>query len=112
MSAPLKPPTILTGTIVAGDRTMIGCLGSSSIDCSRICDVNEIPLEDVVRNVNGRLGLVEQILPTLATREELRVAVAPLATRGEMHAAIQAAIAPLATREELHAAIQAAVAPL
>ena len=74
--------------------------------------MNEIPLEDVVRNVNGRLGLVEQILPTLATREELRVAVAPLATRGEMHAAIQAAIAPLATREELHAAIQAAVAPL
>ena len=49
---------------------------------------------------------MEQILPTLATREELREAVAPLATRAELHAAIQAAIAPLATRAELYAAIK------
>lgn len=50
--------------------------------------MNETPLQDVVRNVDRRLTLVEQILPTLATREE-------------MHAAIAAAVAPLATREEM-----------
>jgi hypothetical protein len=73
----------------------------------------EMPeIEQVVRNIDRRLERVEQILPTLATREELQAAIAPLATREEMHAAIQAAVAPLATREEMHAAIQAAVAPL
>ena len=69
-------------------------------------------MEAVIENIDTRLARVEQILPTLATREELHAAIAPLATREEMHAAIQAAVAPLATREELHAAIQAAVAPL
>jgi hypothetical protein len=86
-------------------------------------EVNRI--EPAIENLDTRLARVEQILPTLATRqdlreaiaplatrEELQAAIAPLATRQEMHAAIQAAIAPLATREELHAAIQAAVAPL
>lgn len=73
----------------------------------------EMPeIEQVVRNIDRRLERVEQILPTLATREELQAAIAPLATREEMHAGIQAAVAPLATREEMHAAIQAAVAPL
>ena len=92
------------------------------------------PLEEVVRNVNERLGRVEQILPTLATKAELgeaiAQAVAPLATKAELQAAIaplatkaelQAAIAPLATKAELQAAIaplatkaelQAAIAPL
>ena len=74
-----------------------------------------------LRNIDRRLSNVEQILPTLATRgdlatlttkDELRAAIAPLATREEMHAAIAAATAPLATREEMHAAIEAAVAPL
>jgi len=55
--------------------------------------MNEPPLEEVVRNVDRRLTVVEQILPTLATREELPAAIA-------------AAIAPLATREEMHSAIQ------
>ena len=55
---------------------------------------------------------MEQILPDLPTREEMREVVAPLATREEMHEAIQAAVVPLATREEMHEAIQAAVAPL
>jgi hypothetical protein len=45
-------------------------------------------IEHVVRNIDRRLEQVEQILPTLATREEL-------------HAAIQAAVAPLATRAEM-----------
>jgi ribosome-associated translation inhibitor RaiA len=73
-------------------------------------------VEAAIENIDARLARVEQILPTLATREELREAIAPLATREEMHAAIQSAlasaVAPLATREELYAAIQAAIAPL
>ena len=44
-----------------------------------------------------------------AIRAAVQEAVAPLATREEMHAAIQAAVAPLATREEMHAAIQSAI---
>ena len=65
-------------------------------------------LLDVVRNIDARLNRVEQIFPSLATRQELQAAIAPLATREEL----RAAIAPLATREEMHGAIQAAVAPL
>ena len=45
-------------------------------------------LEQVVRNIDRRLDRVEQILPTLPTRDE-------------MHTAIRQAVAPLATREEL-----------
>ena len=71
-------------------------------------------MEAAIENIDTRLARVEQILPTLATREELRAAiqsavasaVAPLATREELHAAIQAAIAPLATRAEMYAAIK------
>jgi hypothetical protein len=70
----------------------------------------------VLENLDRRVGHIEQILPTLSTREETRAAinqaVAPLATREEMDAAIKEAVAPLATREEMHAAIKAAVAPL
>jgi len=69
-------------------------------------------LQTSLNNIDVRLTRVEQILPGLATREELRAAIAPLATREEMRAAIAAAVVPLATREELHAAIVVAVAPL
>ncbi len=87
-----------------------------------------------VKNLDRRLVNVEQILPTLATRDQMNAAIAPLTTRDEMNAAIaplatrdemnaaiaplatrdemNAAIAPLATRKEMHAAIAAAVAPL
>ena len=41
-----------------------------------------------LENLDRRLARVEQILPTLATRDEL-------------HAAIAVAVAPLATKEEL-----------
>lgn len=41
-----------------------------------------------LENLDRRLARVEEILPTLATRDEL-------------HAAIAAAVAPLATKEEL-----------
>lgn len=75
---------------------------------------------EVLRNLDQRTKRMEQILPDLPTRAEVReaidtsikAAVAPLATREEMHEAIQTAVAPLATREEMHEAIQAAVAPL
>ena len=54
-----------------------------------------------LKNLDRRLARVEQILPTLATKEELQAAIAPLATKEEL----RAAIAPLATKEELRAAI-------
>jgi len=68
---------------------------------------------DVLRNLDLRTRRMEQILPDLPTRAEMReaidtsirTAVAPLATREEMHEAIQAAVAPLATKEELAQAI-------
>jgi len=56
------------------------------------------PLEQVVRNVDARLTRLEQILPTLATKAELKEAVAPLATRDEMHAAIAEAVARVTRR--------------
>lgn len=66
------------------------------------------PLEEVVRNVDMRLRHVEQLFPTLATKAELREAiaeaVAPLATKAELHSAIADAIAPLATKTELQEA--------
>ena len=71
-----------------------------------------------LENLDRRLTRVEQILPTLATRDEshaalatavaalatkedLRFAIAPLATKEEL----RLAIAPLATKEELRLAI-------
>ena len=54
-----------------------------------------------LKKLDRRLAKVEQIMPTLATKAELQMAVAPLATKEE----VQAAIAPLATKEELQAAI-------
>ena len=70
------------------------------------------PLEQVVRNIDERLGRVEQILPTLATKVELHDVIAPLATKADLREAIAEAIAPLATRVELREAIAEAVAPL
>jgi uncharacterized protein YicC (UPF0701 family) len=46
------------------------------------------PLEQVVRNVDARLTRVEQILPTLVTKAEMRAAIAE-------------AIAPLATKTDV-----------
>jgi alkylhydroperoxidase/carboxymuconolactone decarboxylase family protein YurZ len=71
-------------------------------------------LEAVVKNLDRRVTGIEQILPTLATKEDLRAAVAPLATREEMRSAIDTAIAkavaPLATLDEMHNAINTAIA--
>lgn len=67
--------------------------------------MGERNMEEAVKNLNVRVERIEQILPTLATKDDLAAAVAPLATREEMHAAIAVAVAPLATREELQSAI-------
>lgn len=68
------------------------------------------PLEQVVRNIDFRLTRVEQILPTLATKVELREAIAeaiaPLATKAELRGAIADAIAPLATKVELRETVR------
>jgi hypothetical protein len=57
-------------------------------------------------NIEHRLDRIEQFLPTLASKEELRFeianAIAPLATKEELRLAIE----PLATKEELRLAIE------
>ena len=62
-------------------------------------------LGTVVRNLDGRVARIEQILPTLVTKEDLKAALAPLPTRDEMHEAIekaiQKAVDPLATKVEV-----------
>ncbi len=54
-------------------------------------------MEKMIRNIDRRTRAIEQILPTLATRAELKKAIAPLATKAEL----KKAIAPLATKAEL-----------
>ena len=68
-----------------------------------------------VDSLDRRVGRMEQILPTLATKNDLEAAIEPLATRTELQAAIEL----LATRAELQAAmlatrteLQAAIEPL
>ena len=58
-------------------------------------------MEEAVENLNRRVDRIEQILPTLATKDDLQKAIAPLATKEEL----RRAIAPLATKEELRRAI-------
>jgi hypothetical protein len=67
-------------------------------------------LMGTIRNIEARVTSIEQYLPALATRAELQEAIAPLATRAELHqvrAELQNAIAELPTRDEMHAAIKA-----
>jgi len=54
-------------------------------------------LAESVQNLDQRLARVEQILPTLATKEDLK----PLATKDEL----REAVAKLATKEELTEAV-------
>ena len=70
--------------------------------------VEQVELERAVKNLTDRVVRIEQILPTLATKDDLAAAVRPLATRAEMHEAIEAAVEPLATRAEIHTAISEA----
>jgi hypothetical protein len=63
--------------------------------------MDAIMIDEHLENIDRRLTGVEQILPTLATKEELQAAIAPLATKEELQAAIQVAIAPLATKDDI-----------
>ena len=62
-------------------------------------------MEEVLQNLDRRVTRIEQILPTLATKDDLRSAiqeaVAPLATKEEL----REAVAELATKEELREAV-------
>jgi hypothetical protein len=60
--------------------------------------VDDATLTRHFENIDRRLTSVEQILPTLATKDELKT----LATKEEL----AAAIAPLATKEELFSAVR------
>jgi hypothetical protein len=64
-------------------------------------------IDEHLENIDRRLTRLKQILPTLATKdelttlatkEELSAAVALLATKEEL----RAAVAPLATRDDIH----------
>ena len=59
-------------------------------------------MEQRFENLDRRVDRVEQILPTLATRDDLQAEIWPLATKAELRAAIE----PLATKAELRAAIE------
>ena len=56
-------------------------------------------IDEHLENIDHRLTKLEQFLPTLATKEELRVAIEALATREDLRLAIE----PLATKEDLEA---------
>ena len=47
-------------------------------------------MEQRFDNLKGRVDRIEQILPTLATKDDLRAAIEPLATKAEAIAAIAA----------------------
>ena len=52
--------------------------------------MSTVEMEQRLENVERRVDRIEQILPTLATREDLKAAIAPLATKVELRAAITA----------------------
>ncbi len=58
-------------------------------------------MEEVLRDLDRRVGRIEQILPTLVTKDDLQTAIAPLATKEEL----RNAVAGLATKEELRNAV-------
>ena len=65
-------------------------------------DYDEV--EPRLRNLDQRVERIEQLLPTLATTNDLPAAIEPLATWAEL----QAAIEPLGTKAELQASIAGA----
>jgi len=54
-------------------------------------------LEQLVRKLDARITRMEQLLPSLATKDDLHEAVAALATRQDLYEAI----ARLATKDDL-----------
>jgi hypothetical protein len=51
--------------------------------------MDDVVIDTHLENLDRRLAKVEQILPTLATKDELRDAIAPLATKEEMRLEIR-----------------------
>jgi uncharacterized protein (DUF849 family) len=65
----------------------------------RKCDVTATEMEDVLRNLDHRLSKVEQILPTLATKDDLKA----FATKEDLKAvATKEDLKAFATKEELN----------
>ncbi len=62
-------------------------------------------METLLRNIDARTTRIEQILPTLATRNELAAAMATLATKEEL-----ARLAAMAATKEALAQLEAKVA--
>ena len=50
--------------------------------------MSTVEMEQRLENVERRVDRIERILPTLATRDDLKAAIAPLATKAELRAAI------------------------
>src|SRR5690242_16091745 len=60
--------------------------------------MDDVMIATQFENIDQRLDRIGQILPTLATRDELRLAIAPLAMKEELQLEIAKAVEPLATR--------------
>jgi len=64
--------------------------------------MDDVMIETYLENLDRRLTRAEQILPTLATKEDLRSVVAPLATKEDLKSlATKEDLKSLATREEM-----------
>ena len=96
---PRVDPTELAGLpeedAVAPQATVFGLRWRWSLDRSSTralvgwrTTVGTAQMEQRLGNVERRVDRIEQILPTLATRDDLKAAVAPLATKVELRAAI------------------------
>ena len=46
--------------------------------------MNLVQMKKRIKNIDRRLGRIEQILPTLTTKAELQAAIEPLATKVEL----------------------------
>jgi hypothetical protein len=69
-------------------------------DPLRSAMVKRVELEQVVRNVNDRVSRIEQVVPTLATKEDLKV----FATKEDLKAfATKEDLKAFATKEDLKA---------
>ena len=73
--------------------------------------MNDTMIATHLENLDRRLARVEQILPTLATKEDLKTLATKeelktLATKEELRLAIAEAVAPLATKEEMRREIR------
>ena len=60
-------------------------------------------MEQEIRILNAQVGAIEKILPTLATKEDLRAEVAKLATKEDLK------LTTSALEHEIHAGIQRAI---